>query len=127
MRILIAATFTALAVAVLLGSGDSSAAPQDAQKYTISDVMKKAHGGKTGLLNKVKSGMATDAEAKTLLEMYQALAKAKPPQGDADSWKTKTTALVEGAKLVVDGKKDEGVTKLNGAANCKACHSVHKG
>src|SRR5947209_19536811 len=126
MRILIAVTCMALALAMLVGGGDTSAAPQDAPKFTIADVMKKAHG-KTGVLNKVKKGQASDTEAKDLLELYQALAKNKPPQGDADSWKNKTTALIEGAKLYVDGKKDDAVAKLNGAANCQACHKIHKG
>jgi hypothetical protein len=126
MRMLIGLTCVALALALVASTGNTSAAQQDAPKYTIADVMKKAHG-KAGLLNKVKGKTATDMEAKDLLEMYQALSKNKPPQGDADSWKTKTTALVEGAKLYVDGKKDDGVTKLNAATNCKGCHSVHKG
>ena len=79
------------------------------------------------MLNKVKSKMATDEEAKELLVMYVALGKNKPPQGDAVSWKTKTDALVEGAKLYTQGKKDEGVTLLNKAANCMGCHKAHKG
>jgi hypothetical protein len=126
MRLMIMLACVALAVTIVVADGGTSSAQQDSPKYTIKDVMKKAHG-KTGLLNKVKSEKASDAEAKELLEMYVALSKNKPPQGDADSWKKKTDALVDGAKLYVDGKKDDAVTKLNGAANCKGCHAVHKG
>jgi hypothetical protein len=127
MRLLFALTCVALAVAMVAGEGNTSAAQQDGPKYTIPEVMKKAHQGKMALLKKVTSGKASDAECKDLLEMYQALAKNKPPQGDAESWKKKTDALVEGAKLYVDGKKDDAVTKLNGASNCAGCHKVHKG
>jgi hypothetical protein len=88
--------------------------------------MKKAHSGGKSLLKKVTSGKATDTEAKDLLTMYQALAKNNPPQGDAASWKTKTAALIEGAKLYVDGKKDEALPKLTKASNCTGCHNIHK-
>jgi len=127
MRLLFALTCVALAVATVAGEGNTSAAQQDGPKYTISDVMKKAHQGKMSLLKKVTSGKASDAECKDLLEMYVALAKNKPPQGDADSWKKKTDALVDAAKLCVDGKKDDGVPKLNAASNCQGCHKAHKG
>jgi hypothetical protein len=127
MRLLIAVACVALAGVIIAADGTTSSAQQDTPKYTIKDVMKKAHDKKTGLLNKVKAENATDAEAKQLLEMYVALSQNKPPQGDADSWKKKTDALVEGAKLYVDGKKDDAVTKLNGASNCKGCHSMHRG
>jgi len=121
MRMMIAGTCLALALVIVATAG-----AEGDPKYTISDVMKKGHGGKASLLKKVTSGTATEAEGKELLAMYEALAKNKPPQGDADSWKAKTTALVAGAKLYVEGKKDEAKTKLTEASNCKGCHSVHK-
>lgn len=122
MRLMIAGICLALGVAIVATSVSDAGDP----KYTISDVMKKAHAGKGALLNKVISGKATEQEGKDLLEMYQALAKNKPPQGAADSWKTKCDALIEGAKLYVDGKKDDAKTKLTAAKDCKGCHSVHK-
>lgn len=93
-------------------------------KYTIKEVMKKAH--KDGLLKKVAGGQGTKEDAKELLELYESLGPNKPSKGDADSWKSKTTALVDAAKEVVDGK--EGAAKrLEAAANCAECHKVHKG
>jgi hypothetical protein len=126
MRMLFA--MSCLAVALLLAMGDSvtSAGQKDGDpKYTIKDVMQKAHKG--GLLKKVTGGKASDAEAKELLAMYTALVKDKPPKGDAEDWKKRTEALVAGAKLVVDGKKDEGIMKLNDASKCADCHKIHKG
>ena len=80
---------------------------------------------KGGLCKKVAGGKASDEEKAQLLTMFKALGAAKPKKGDAESWKTKTTALVAGAQAAVDGKKTAGGL-LNKAANCKACHSVHK-
>jgi len=127
MRTLIGVTCVALALAMVAGTGDTSAAQKDEPKYTIKEVMGKAHKGKDALLNKVKGGKATDAEAKELLVMYEALAMNKPPKGDLEDFKKRAGALIEGAKLVVDGKKDDGIAKLNAAADCKGCHAVHKG
>jgi len=122
---MISAVCLILGVAIVAGNSATSAEQGGDPKYTIKDVMQKAHKGT--LLKKVTGGKATDAEAKELLEMYQSMAKNKAPKGDEASWKTKTEALVDGAKLYVDGKKDEGITKLNAASKCADCHKAHKG
>ena len=95
---------------------------EEKPKYTIKQVMKTAHKG--GLLKKVSEGKASDEEKKQLVELYEAMAALKPPKGEESSWKEKTTALVEAAKEAQEGK---GVEKLKAAADCKACHSGHKG
>ena len=91
----------------------------------IKEVMQEAH--KKGLLKKVTSGEASDAEAKKLLELYTELSKSKPPAGDADAFKATTKKMIEGAKLVVDGKKDEGIALLKKSVNCGGCHKNFKG
>lgn len=96
----------------------------DAPKYKIKDVMKKAMKGP--LLKKVAGGDASDAEKKQLHEMLVALGKNSPPKGDEDSWKKLTGALAKAGKAAVDGEEDAGAA-LKKAANCKACHSKHKG
>ena len=101
------------------------AADDEKPKYSIKEVMKNAMKPKTGLINKVMAGEASDDEKKTLHEMFVALAANEPPKGEADSWKKKTGALVRAAKAVVEGD-EEGLAKLKKAANCKACHSEHK-
>lgn len=107
-------------VTVGVVAGMSQARPLDA---TIKKVMKAAMKG--GLCKTVASGKGSDEQKKELLELFQSLAKATPPEGENDSWKAKTTALVEGAQAAVDGKSDAG-DKLKKAANCKACHEAHK-
>ncbi|MCC6419665.1 MAG: hypothetical protein IT429_15640 [Gemmataceae bacterium] len=124
MRIVFAGLCVA-AAALLVGAGQNSQAGQK-EKYSISDVMKQAHNKKTGLLKKIASGKGDKADAEKLLEMYIALAKNKPPQGDADSWKKFTDGLVAAAKVAVEGGKNAG-KQLTKAANCGACHKVHKG
>ena len=47
------------------------------------------------------------------------LAQYKIRKGNAASWKKKTTALIVAAK-------GTDLPALEKAANCKACHSVHK-
>lgn len=98
----------------------------DKPKYTIAEVMEKAHKG--GLLKKVVSGMATKQEKDELVIGYTALALNKPPKGDAASWKEKTEALVKAAKAVAKDDKDKAaIAELKKASNCKACHTPHKG
>src|SRR3954447_20071400 len=105
MRFLLAGTCLVLTLVIIAENTSRSAAQGTATaksgetKYTIKDVMNKAHKGKDALLTKVKGKTATEAEAKTLLEMYEAMAKLKPPMGDEKSWTTKTGDLVVGAKL----------------------------
>ena len=68
---------------------------------------------------------ASDADKKAFAELCESLAANKCPKGDAASWKAKTEALVSASKALVAGDKDAG-KKVSAAANCKACHDVHK-
>ena len=101
-----------------------NAADDEKPKYTIEEVMKKAHG-KNNLPKKLAAGTATDKEKEDLVAYYEALGKNKPPKGDAEGWKKKTDALLTAAKGAVKGDKDE-LAALKKAVNCKACHDVHK-
>jgi hypothetical protein len=92
-------------------------------KYSIEDVMKK--GFKGDLCKKVARGKAKKEEVKTLIAMLTDMSKQKPHKGDAKSWKAKCDALLAAAKGVQQGKAGAGA-KLGKAANCKACHMVHK-
>ena len=115
-------TAVALLVTVVLVGGLAVAGADD--KDTIKKVMKAAMKG--GLNKKVASGKATQPQKEELLSLYEDLAKATPPKGDPASWKDKTGALVVAAKGAVDGKANAGAA-LGKAANCKACHDMHKG
>lgn len=90
----------------------------------IKKAMKEAMKG--GLCKTVTSGEGTAEDKKKLYELFADMVKEMPPKGDKSSWDEKAGALASAAKAVVDGK--EGATaQLKKAANCKACHEVHKG
>jgi len=106
-----------LALGVLMG-----AAFQD---KTAKEVMTASNKGKESLWAKVTGGKGTDDDAKKLADLYEALSKAKAPQGDDKSWTSKTSALAAAAKDLAE-KKPGAMEKLKTAGECKACHSVHK-
>jgi hypothetical protein len=100
-------------------------ADQDKPKYTISEVMQQAHKG--GLLKKVQEGKANDEDVKLLVEYYKALTLNKPPAGDENAWKKQTEKMYSDAKLIADGKKDDGIAALKKDINCMNCHKMFKG
>jgi cytochrome c553 len=113
-----------LMAAVLVVFAASLATISAEGKIATKDVMDKCMKG--GLCKKVADGKASKDEKTTLLENFTSLSENKPPKGDADSWKTKCSALVAAAKAAVADDAGYG-DKLKAAANCKACHEVHKG
>jgi hypothetical protein len=59
-----------------------------------------------------------------LVADYKFLTTAKPPRGDAASWKEKTGKLYAAALALEHGESD-AIAKYKEALNCKACHSAH--
>lgn len=93
----------------------------------IGDVMKKYHKAPQGtdpVCKKASNGTASAAELAELLQAYQTIAKESPPKGDAESWKSKTGALIAGVSKLQKDPKDASAYKQ--AVSCKACHTVHK-
>jgi hypothetical protein len=95
-------------------------------KYTIKEVMKKAHAPKDAIIKKVQEGKATKEEMKELVVMYQSMEVTKPPKGDEAEWKKRTKKLVEAANALVKEEKD-AKDLLKKATNCAECHKAHKG
>jgi hypothetical protein len=124
MKYFVAAMMT---VGVAAGLGVFGAADDAKPKYEIEEIMDKAHKPpKSSLFVQVKSGKASAEQKKELLELYQELAKNKPPKGDLKDWQKRTKAMVKAAKAVVDGK-DGAAQALTKAVQCGACHKAHKG
>lgn len=118
-----------LAMALLAGLGfsvyaDDTEKKDESPKVTIKSVMKKANG-KKGLVAKISTGKATDAEKKEWVKLAEGLAAAKPPRGEADSWKKLTDEIVSAAKDSADGKK-EAYPKVKTTWDCGGCHKNHK-
>jgi hypothetical protein len=95
------------------------------QTGSVHDVMEAANEGKDSLYDRVAAGKAKPEEVRRLAELYGALPGLKPPKGDAKSWKEKATALAAAAKDAAD-RKSGALERLRAAADCKACHRVHK-
>lgn len=115
-----------MGLGLVAGLGVFRAADEAKPKYEIEEIMEKAHKPpKSSLFVQVKNGKATAAQKKQLLELYEELAKNKPPKGSPEDWKKRTSALVKSAKDVVN-EKEGARQELAKAANCGACHKVHK-
>ncbi|HEY6228633.1 MAG TPA: hypothetical protein VI282_16060 [Verrucomicrobiae bacterium] len=102
-------------------AGDNKESPTKA-------FMKKYHKAPRGtdpVAKRAQEGKATPQELKELAAGYHAMAKDKPPQGDAASWKEKTTKLASAADALVKGEPG-AQERYKEAVNCKACHEVHK-
>ena len=93
--------------------------PGPAGKYTIKEIMTKSFKADDNLKDLIIEGMAADELKAQFVNYVENLAQFKPRKGDAASWKEKTDALIAAAK-------GTDMAALKKAANCKACHSVHK-
>jgi hypothetical protein len=119
-----------LVVAALVSIGVLSLARAKAEdeakpKYTIKEVMKKAHLPDGGLMKKIVAGEGTKEDAEQLVELYTALGQNKPPKGEPGSWEEKTGELLAAAKAVVEDKPGSK-ERLKKAADCGNCHKEHK-
>ena len=118
-----------LAAAVLLAGRLSAEDKGKAKpKYSIEDIMEKAHkGGEKSLRNRVLAGKVSDKELKELVELYVELGKNNPPKGSKQAWKKKTDAVIAAVKKVEANPKDKAaLTALGKATACAACHKEHK-
>lgn len=94
-------------------------------KNPIKDAMQKYHKAPKGTektCEKASKGTASKEEVKGMLAAYQAMATAKPPQGDEAVWKTKVAALVKATQALDKGAAD-GPAQYKTASDCKSCHS----
>jgi hypothetical protein len=123
MRIVAFCAVAVVSCGLLVSCDGSRAEDGGKPKYTIKEVMLKAH--KSGLMKKAVLGTATPDEKKELCDYYVEMAKNAPPKGDADSWKQKTEALIRAAREVQAGKPGAGPA-FRKAVDCDNCHNVHK-
>ena len=91
----------------------------------IGQVMKDHFKGDTSDIKKATKGELSKDEATKLLAALKSLSPAKPSKGDEASWKEKTAALVLAGEKLEKGDADAGAA-VKAAANCKACHDVHR-
>ena len=89
------------------------------------DLAHKAPKGEKKICEKIVDGTASEAEVKSTLDAYKAMADCKPPRGEQAAFKEKVAKLI-GATEDVLAKKDGAAASYKAAVNCKACHSEHK-
>ena len=98
-----------------------------APKYTIEEVMEKAHKGKDkSMFSRVVAGKGSDEDKKNLVEYYEAMLANKPPKGEPADWAKRNEAILAAAKKVQSGNDQKNLAALKNAANCKQCHDLHK-
>ena len=121
-------TQTALRAAAVLGVAFglcvTGLVAADAKSNPIKDAMQKYHKGPKGTdtaAKKAATGQASKEEIKGMLAAYQAMAAAKPPQGEEAAWKTKVAALVKATEALDKGEAG-AAEKFAKASTCKACH-----
>jgi hypothetical protein len=94
-------------------------------KYTIKEVMKATQKGDDAIGKRVAKGQGTQEDFAKLVEYFESLPLCSPEKGDQASWNAKATALVKSARALKAGEPN-ALAAYKQAANCKACHSVHK-
>lgn len=117
-----------LSAGLVLACGLSFTSVAADHDKVIEQVMKDYHKAPKGvdpICKKAVDGTATPEELKKLIAGYKAMAKTKPPQGDAASWKEKNAKLVSTSEALLKGGADARASYKE-AVNCKACHSAHK-
>ena len=95
--------------------------PDDA--FSIKQVMQLAHENR--LYRELLKEKVDPAVAERLGRLYESLSKQSPPKGDEESWRERTTALLESTRKVVAGDAD-GPGEFRRAVNCNSCHSRHR-
>jgi len=96
------------------------------QEMTVKQVMKDKMKGDTSAIKKAIKGELSKEEVSSLLAAVKTMIDNKPPKGDEASWKEKCDALVSACEKLEKGEAGAG-DAVKAAANCKACHDVHKG
>jgi hypothetical protein len=94
-------------------------------KYTVEEIMKAVFKGEDSAGKRVSKGNGTQADYDKLVEYLSSLPLNDPPQGDADGWKQKTTAVLAAAVALKDGKSG-ALAQFNTAVNCQACHRIYR-
>ena len=94
-------------------------------KYTIKEVMKEIHKGDDNIGKRASKGLASKEDINKMVEYYASLPLNDPPRGDKQSWQEKTMALVKASQELKAGAPN-ALDHYKAAANCKACHQLHK-
>ena len=115
----------AVALLCALAFAPLAIAQANKPKYTVKEVMQAIHKGQDNIGKRASQGAASKDDLAKMAEYYASLPSSEPPRGQTESWKEKTGKLVTAAEALRTGKPGAADLYKN-AANCKACHNVHK-
>ncbi|MBX3732442.1 MAG: hypothetical protein KF791_07580 [Verrucomicrobiae bacterium] len=116
---------TLTATATTLGLTGCSTFSNTKPSMSIDQIMDEGFKGKESLAARLGENTATSADKQRMVYLTQQLALNKPPMGDLASWEDKTSQLSRAAVALADRLPDS-IEAWRSAANCKACHSIHK-
>jgi hypothetical protein len=119
-------TAATLAAAVIAAGFSITAFAEPDKKASIKEVMKAHFKGDTSDIRKASKGELTSEQLASLVSAAKSLPDGKPANGDDASWKEKSNALVAALEKLEKGEAG-AAEAVKAAANCKACHDVHKG
>lgn len=94
----------------------------DVDKMDLADIMR--HTMTKGLCKKAIMGKASESELDYLLKLFQRMQTLAPPKGSPESWKQLTHQLTTATKKLKES--GSGHKELRRAANCNACHRLHR-
>ena len=105
---------------------------------TVKEIMEQANKP-NGLYYDLKRDLRDDdpmwedmkARAQELLRLAESLPKAKPPQGDKESWARLTRENLTKVKALAQAVENQDKKAARAAharveASCKGCHDVHR-
>jgi len=133
MKVLRTLVNTSIGLGIVTGMvGCSSANYSSKPTKAVDEVMQAGFKGKDPALKgsdsvagRIREGNATPDDIRLMVELTRQLALNSPPKGELASWTAKTVALRDATKNLADHKP--GALEIwKDAANCKACHSLHK-
>jgi hypothetical protein len=116
----------AMVVAITLAASPAILCAEDnPPKYSVEQIMKAVFKGEDSISKKVSSGKGSKEDYEKLVEYLSSLPLNDPPQGDPAGWKKKTTALLDAATALGQGKPG-ALAQYNQTVNCQSCHSVYR-
>ena len=90
-----------------------------AGKYTIKEIMQEGFKKEGSLKSLVLDGKATDEQKAKFVDYVENLAKYKVRKGEQEEFEKRVGTLIAAAK-------GTDLAALDGAVNCKSCHTPHK-
>ncbi len=111
--------------AALLALSGCSTFSNTKPSMTTEEIMEEGFKGKTSMAARLGENTASNADKMRMVYLTEQLELNAPPKGSHASWEEKTASLNRAAIALADNLP-ASLESWRAAADCKACHSVHK-